>query len=178
MMMRSKIFTGMLVMALTFGMNVSAAELDYGSKAAEQDQTYTVEEMLQYAIEDERMAQAEYTAIIEAFDVTRPFTNILRAEYRHEALILDLYDVYGYEVPTFDGDNYTVVPDTLEEIYSIGVEAEIANIKMYNAFLEEDLDAEIAEVFEVLRDGSLKHLAAFENQNSGRSEGKGRRGRR
>lgn len=169
---------GALSLTIIMSSNLFATEVDFGSKAALEDPSFTVEEMLQYAIEDERMAQAEYEAIIEAFDVTRPFSNILKAEYKHEEALLELYEAYGYEVPTFDAHPYTVLPETLEEIYAIGVEAEIANIDMYKQFLEEDLEEDVATVFTALMEASVKHQAAFERGITGGNggTGKGNRG--
>ncbi|GKT28036.1 DUF2202 domain-containing protein, partial [Aduncisulcus paluster] len=99
-----------------------------GSSAASQKDTYTLEEMLEYALQDERIAQAEYDAIMKAFDVTRPFSNIKEAEITHENAVISLYEARDMLVPDFDGTEYVVLPDTLDEIYAIGVEAEINNI--------------------------------------------------
>ncbi len=171
-----------LVLLVVTGSNANAAESLIGSSAASEDEVYTVEEMLRYALEDERMAQAEYEAIMDVYDVTRPFSNIAQAEVRHEALVIDLYESRNIVVPEFDPSPYIVIPDTLVEIYSIGVEAEIKNIEMYESFLELDLDEDIRGTFEVLRDGSIKHLEAFERAldrtSASRTQNQGRRGRR
>ncbi len=149
-----------MVLALT-NVSVWAAEVSFGSKEALQDDAYTLEEMLQYALEDERMAQAEYAAIIEAFDVTRPFANILQAEGQHEAAILALYATKGIEVPDFDGSEHVTIPETLDETYAIGIQAELDNIAMYDAFLAQDLDDDVRLTFEVLQRASTFHLNAF-----------------
>jgi len=64
---------------------VMAEGKSLGAKAAAADENYTLEEMLTYAIQDEYLAKAEYAAIIDTFDVTRPYTNIIRAENNHIA---------------------------------------------------------------------------------------------
>jgi hypothetical protein len=136
----------------------------YGAKAAENDSEYTLEEMLQYGLEDERLALAEYEAIINAFNVTTPFTNIIKAEAKHEASILGLYETYNFEIPEFDATQHVLIPETLQETYDIGVQAEIDNIAMYNSFLEQDLDDTVRTIFINLRDASISHLATFEKQ--------------
>lgn len=134
----------------------------YGAKAAENETDYTLESMLQYALEDEKLALAEYKSIINTFDVTRPFTNIIVSEETHISLILELYDTYNMEIKDFDASEHLIIPTTLEETYEIGVQAEIDNIAMYNIFLEQELNDDVREVFISLRDGSLSHLSAFE----------------
>lgn len=156
-------------MAMILTTSAYANEADFGSTAAQSDDDYTLEEMLAYGLQDERMAQAEYEAIMEAFGVQAPFSNIAQAEISHEAAILNLYDIYGSEVPEFDATTHVIIPDTLEGIYAIGVTAEIANIAMYDLFLEEDLDDQVRAVFTALRDASVNHLAAFERGVSGGS---------
>jgi rubrerythrin len=138
----------------------------YGAKAAENDSEYTLEEMLQYSLEDERLALAEYEAIINTFDITTPFTNIIKAEAKHEASILGLYGTYNLEIPEFDATQHVIIPETLQETYEIGVQAEIDNIAMYNSFLEQVLDDTVRTVFENLRDASESHLATFEKHAS------------
>lgn len=152
-----------LVLVMLFGTLTYASENEVGSGAAAEQDVFTLEEMLQYALEDERMAQAEYKAIMEAFDVTRPFSNIEKAEVKHESAVIALYEARNLEVPTFDPQAYVVLPETLTETFAIGIQAEINNIEMYEKFLEQDLDDDVRLVFEALRDGSIKHLAAFEN---------------
>lgn len=182
--MNKKILVASILSLVLLSSSLVFAEGSVGAGAASEDDNYTVEEMLQYALEDERLAQAEYAAIMEAFDVTRPFSNIEKAEITHEAAVIGLYEARDLQVPDFDASAYTVLPDTLEEIYQIGIEAEINNIAMYEKFLEQDLDDDIRLVFEALRDGSIKHLQAFENAASrtGNASGYGRqssgRGRR
>lgn len=161
-----------IVMAL-FTTSIYASEELYGASAAEVDSAYTLEEMLAYGLQDERLAQAEYLAIMEAFDITRPFSNIYQAEITHEAALIGLYEAKGIEIPAFDPTSYTIIPDTLTEVYTIGIEAEIANIAMYEAFLLEPLDDDVSAVFEALKAASEKHLDAFirASEGSGSSQG-------
>lgn len=158
------IISSILVLTVVLGTSTYASENEVGAGAAAIQEEFTLEEMLQYALEDEQMAQAEYAAIMEAFDVTRPFSNIEKAEIKHEDAVIGLYEARDLDVPEFDGADYVVIPDTLAETYEIGVQAEINNIAMYEKFLEQDLDDDVRLVFEALRDGSINHLAAFERQ--------------
>jgi len=146
--------------------NVVEEDELFGASAAAEKDEFSLEEMLQYALQDERLALAEYELIVSEFNVTRPFTNIIKAEESHERAVLNLYDTYGFEIKEFDASEHLVIPDTLEEIYNIGVEAEIANIAMYDKFLSYELPLDVKTVFEALKKGSISHLEAFERQAS------------
>jgi hypothetical protein len=119
--------------------------------------------MLLYAIQDEYAARAEYEYILANFDVTKPFSNIIKAEETHITMLLPLFETYGIEVPTDTSSEHLIPPTDLGETFDIGVIAEILNIEMYNQFLEdEDLPDDVREVFVQLRDASMNHLEAFE----------------
>ena len=138
------------------------SEDDYGAKGAEARSEFTLEEMLAYAIEDEYLALAEYELIISELDVTRPFTNIIEAEKTHISYLEDIYAAYELVIPSVDPSEHTLLPASVNEAYIAGVEAEIANIAMYELFLEEELPDDIRSVFEALKKGSESHLLAFE----------------
>jgi hypothetical protein len=134
----------------------------FGAEGASEDSQYSLDEMLIYAIQDEYFARAEYELILSAFDVTRPFENIMKAEETHIALLLPLFEAYGITVPEDTSSEYLILPETLEEIYATGVQAEIANIGMYEVFLGEDLPDDIQSAFESLMAASESHLLAFQ----------------
>lgn len=134
----------------------------FGAEGASADDAYTLEEMLTYAIEDEYLARAEYELILSQFDVTRPFENIMKAEETHIALLEPLFETYGFDVPADLSGDHLIIPDDLETVFAIGVDAEIANIAMYEAFLEEDLPDEVRIAFESLMRASESHLVAFQ----------------
>lgn len=159
---KMKLMGLVLVLTLMFSSLSFASDTLAGASAAKMDSQYTLEEMLRYALEDEMLAQAEYEAIMEEFDVDRPFSNIYKAEISHENAIIALYEAKEIEVPSFDPSGYLYIPESLTEIYEIGVKAEIENIAMYDKFLEGDLDDDVRTVFEALRDASKNHLEAFE----------------
>lgn len=189
-MKKNKRFKGMVVALLMMtiissGFTFADTE-NIGAAAASVDSSYTLEDMLIYAIQDEYLARAEYEAIIEAFDVERPFSNIMKSEETHIALLTPLFEAYGYEMPTDTSGEYTHLPSTLAETFAIGVEAEINNIAMYEKFLSQDLPEDVRDVFERLMNASENHLKAFErgaarptassgNQRGGNSARFGRR---
>lgn len=145
--------------------NVSYAEnAVIGAQAALNDKSYTQEEMITYALQDEYLAKAEYEKIISTFNITRPFSNILRAEETHIDLIEPLLDEYDIEFTTPSVNNYVTAPTSLLEAYNAGIEAEKLNIQMYENFLKEDLDEDVKLVFERLLNASKNHLQAFERQ--------------
>lgn len=137
-------------------------EEGWGSVSALDREGLTIEEMLIYAIEDEFTARTEYEYIIENFDVTKPFTNIIEAEKSHIEMIIPFLLDYNLEVPFDDSRNHLIIPTNLEETFAAGVEAEILNISMYNMFLESQLPDDVVDLFTALRDASIKHLSAFE----------------
>jgi len=156
---------GLMVTGLTTGLTtVYAANTTTGAAGVVVDTKYSLEKMLTYAIEDEYLAQTEYDVIMDTFDVQKPYSNIIKAEATHISLLEPLLKEYDVAVPQKDWKSLVVVPKTLEESYAIGVDAEEKNIAMYEKFLKEDLPAEVKEVFEELKSGSEKHLAAFQRQ--------------
>ncbi|BCR35746.1 ferritin-like domain-containing protein [Mariniplasma anaerobium] len=141
-------------------------ELDddsYGSVSALDQTTFTIEEMLIYALQDEYAARAEYDYVLSTFDITRPFSNIIKSEETHISLLLPLFDTYNLSELEDTSDSHLISIGSVEEAFDIGVQAEILNIAMYNLFLEQDdLPDDVKEVFVKLRDASMNHLDAFE----------------
>lgn len=166
-----KIFTiallSLVVVTSSFSMADSSTT---GSASAKLDTSYSIEDMLTYAIQDEYLARSEYEAIMSKFSVTRPFSNIMRSEETHIDLLIPLFDAYNIDVPVDDSSEHLIIPSTLAETYEIGVEAEINNIAMYEKFLAEDLPDDIREVFEKLMNASENHLKAF-SRNADSSRG-------
>jgi hypothetical protein len=156
----------MKLVALTLSLLVlplfALAQDAAGSAAVSDGQTYTVEQMLTYALQDEYMAQAEYEALMQAFGANNPYANIIQAELTHEQLLLPLFETYGVAVPENTAAQNVAIPATLQEAYEIGVQAELSNIAMYQAFLAQgDVPEDVRLVFEELIAGSQSHLDAF-----------------
>jgi hypothetical protein len=136
----------------------------YGAKGALVDKDMSIVDMLMYAAQDEYLAKAEYSAIIEEFNVSRPYSNIMQSEETHLNALRDIYETYKIEFPTDTSKEQLVVPTSLLEAAKVGVQAEIDNIAMYEYFLSHDLPEDIESVFNALMKGSINHLKAFQTQ--------------
>lgn len=159
--MKSK-FIGILMILMLSSLTFAS----YGHTGAEKDNNVTVQEMIKYAIEDEIFAKTEYEKIMKTFNIDRPFSNIKRAEETHMEMLKPLIEKYNVNYEKLE-EKDLVIPETLKETFEIGVQAEIDNIAMYEKFLkDENLPADVREVFTYLRDGSKNHLRAFERQLS------------
>lgn len=151
-----------LTLALAMLPVLALADGAFGSAAVNEGRTYTLEDMLTYALQDEYMAKTEYEAIQAAFGVNNPYANIMRAEMTHQELLLPLFETYGFPVPADTSADHVVIPATLPESYQLGVEAEIANIAMYQAFLKQDnVPQDVRSAFDDLIRASQSHLEAF-----------------
>ena len=180
--MKNVKWTKLMALSLALLMPLIAlGETPFGAAALSEGKTYTVEEMLTYAIQDEYLAQAEYKVIMEAFGEQRPFANIMKAEGVHVQRLLPLFTAHGVTVPEDTALEHTVKPESLAAAYEAGVTAEVHNIAMYKTFLKQgNLPDDIRAVFEALMRASGNHLRAFEQNvnklgmgNQNRAAGKG-----
>ena len=175
---RNGIVGGTLAVLLFSGTGVMASEDEelYGAAAVSEGETYIIEEMLVYAIQDEYMAEASYLAIMDAYGTVKPFTNIAKAEGTHISLLLPLFETYGLEVPENEAVEHIELPASLVESFEEGVAGEIKNIAIYEQFLQnEELPDDVRSVFERLMAASENHLAAFERGVTGNPDGAGRK---
>ncbi len=171
--MTKKILKRLAVLAVTFIMglgSVFANDSDYGALGSFEKESYTLEEMLVYSIEDEYLARTEYEKIMDIFGEQRPFSNIIKAEECHIGLLKPLFEEHELDIPSDNSHEHVVVPESLTEAYEAGVQAEINNIKMYEIFIEQDIPDDVKEVFELLKNASENHLQAFQ-RNLDRSQG-------
>jgi rubrerythrin len=121
------------------------------------------------ALADERRARATYKAGIDKFDNPRPFSNVVKAEARHESFLLELFAKYGFEVPEnqFSGKSMDVL-STVAENCANAVDGEKANIAMYDRLLTTVSESDVKERFLYLRSASKdNHLPAFERCSQG-----------
>lgn len=149
--------------------SAASQELYGASGAAAAASSWTVEQMLRYAVEDEYLARAEYVAVMRKFGTARPFSNIKEAEDQHVAWLAELYSARGLPLPADGAASIVPVPASLQEAYRIGEKAEIDNIAMYESFLRSVQLAgaenkDVKAVFERLKRASENHLRAFRNQ--------------
>ena len=105
----------------------------------------------------------------------RPFTNIVHAEVRHADHLLLLFERYGIDVPEDAWAAKSIeVPASRAEACTRAIETEIANIALYDTFLEFVEPADVRDVFTRLRDASRdRHLPAFERCAAGGGGGRG-----
>lgn len=54
---------------------------------------------VQAALQNERHAEAFYSAVMAKFGKVPPFSNIINAERQHEAMLIDLNQTYGIAAP-------------------------------------------------------------------------------
>lgn len=165
-----RLFYSILVLCLGSFIAVKAATADYGAQSAAliPDSELTVAKMLTLAVEDEYLAKGEYLKIMEKFGIQRPFSNIIKAEERHIDWLKPLFAKYGVTLPPDRGVEMAKTPKSLDQAYQLGVQAEIANIQMYQRFLKQALPDDVKAVFQHLLKGSENHLAAFKRAQSRR----------
>lgn len=167
--MKKAIFAVTVCIAMLAGACTSESDIqqsavvagDYGAGAALMDEDLTLEEMLNYALQDEYLARQRYQLVTDTLGEFVPFTNIVRAERQHIMALIPLFQEYGFTVPADKSEAYAVASETLLEAGKAGEQAEIDNIAMYERFMEEDIPVEVYDVFANLRDASLNHLEAF-----------------
>lgn len=124
-----------------------------------------LEAILYAALQDEYHAESVYQGVLADFGQVTPFSNIINAEVRHSAAIGQLYTNRGWTAPAsiWTVDN---VPrfSSVAEACSVGVDAEIANVEVYDELMEDvTLPSDVVQVFNANRAASLeRHLPAFQ----------------
>lgn len=124
---------------------------------------------LDTAIDDERHARAFYAAVMAEHGDRRPFTNIIRAESRHEAALLAQYGRLGVPVPADRWANHAFdVPASFAEACDASVVAEVRNADLYDELIASVDDEQVIAVFRNLQAASReRHLPAFRRHGSG-----------
>lgn len=169
-----KTINTLVILTLMLGLMMPAAGLAenaYGAAAVKEGETYTLEQMLTYAIQDEYLAQADYQAFVKAFGANTAFANFERAETVHIARLTQLFEARGLPLPENTAADMVQVPATLQLAYQEEVGLEARNIAMYEQFLQQnDLPEDVKLAFTALRNASQNHLAAAQ-RNVARGEG-------
>ncbi len=115
--------------------------------------------LIERALADERRAEATYQAIGGA---VLPFAQIERAERRHAAALEMLLSSHGATVPEASAPGPMGAAPSLSEACAMGVEAEKANIALYDELLAAELPADVSCVFKHLQAASReRHIPAF-----------------
>lgn len=123
-----------------------------------------VKDALDEAINDEYKAEATYQKVIDSFGEVRPFIMIKRAETQHINSLKAIYEKYGLTIPENNLAEQVPTFDSISEACQAGVDAEIANIAIYDNLFDTVKNYEdITLVFNQLRNASQNnHLPAFE----------------
>ncbi len=118
---------------------------------------------LDTAIDDEYFAEAMYLRVLADFGNVLPFFNIVVAEQRHSASLRGVYERRGLVSPPSRWDLGTVPSfASVPAACAAAVEAEVANIAMYDRLLALDLPADLRTVLASNRAASVnKHQPAF-----------------
>lgn len=134
------------------------------------------EQVLRYMAEEEKLAHDVYVALGAQYEA-RQFDNIARAETQHLDAVRVLLDRYSLDDPTVGAEAGQFTNDTLQGMYDDLVAAgstSLADAAQVGATIEEtdigDLSdaidgataADVVQVLTSLRDGSERHLAAFQ----------------
>jgi rubrerythrin len=128
-----------------------------------------IKEALDRAIDDERRAIAFYTAVIAKHGERPPFSNIISAERRHEAALIEQHRRLGLEVPRDRwAEHKFEVEKTFAELCDASVVAAVRNGRIYDELIAACEDPVVRQVFEQLRRASLeRHLRTFRRHGSG-----------
>ena len=137
-----------------------------------EDAGNSIQNALDRAIDDERHAIAFYTAVMAKHGERRPFSNIINAERRHEAALLQQYERLELEVPDNRWTDHAFeVQDSFVEVCDASAVAEVRNGQIYDTLIAECEDPAVRQVFERLRWASVeRHLPAFRRHGSGWGE--------
>lgn len=150
---------------------------------AKESLTDPVRAALLAALDDEYKAEATYRAVLDRHGDVRPFSNIIRAEQHHQAMVKAEMDKRSWSYGPNPYIGKIKAPATLAEACKAGVQAEIENIALYDKLLPTIKDAAARDVLVRLQWASREnHLPAFERcggrggaQGRGPGGGKGRR---
>ena len=115
--------------------------------------------------EGEYAAYATYDAILDEYGNVNPYANIMAAEAKHIDALKQILDQYEVAYPTENPYLGMIeAPESLAVAAQAGVDAEIANVALYNEQLEAVEDyPDIVAVFVNLQAASQEqHLPAFE----------------
>ena len=132
---------------------------------------------LEVALQDEYKSRATYNRVLADFGEVRPFSNIVKAEGRHVAMLSQLYTRYGVPVPADTWAARVPAFDSLLAAAQASVQGEIDNGSLYDGLLTDVTNPELRSVFEALQYATMEHhLPAFQrfvDRASGGLNGRG-----
>ena len=134
--------------------------------------TEVVREVLTEALcgpDGEYAAHATYQSIMDKFGGKLPYANIIKAESRHIGALQRQFEKYGLAIPKDTRAGHVQAPASLAEAAQLGIEAEKANVAMYDRLLARvagypDLARVLGNLQRASRD---HHLPAFQAAAAG-----------
>jgi hypothetical protein len=119
---------------------------------------------LKLALDDEYHALAVYQSVIETFGPVEPFVEIAQSEQRHITAIMNHFDKHDIPVPENTWLDNVPTFDSIQSACQTAVEAEIANVDLYNQLLSMTDDPGLIQVFTNLSRASQdNHLPQFQS---------------
>lgn len=117
---------------------------------------------LDAAYSDELVAYTRYKSAINQFGSIRPFSNLLKAEERHLAILGQQYRQWGWTVPIGE-----VLPlrtfSHIQNACDVSLAEEKKNVALYDRLLPEVTDISLREAFLYLRYASSeRHIPALQ----------------
>ncbi len=123
-------------------------------------ETTELKSMLDVLYQDEYNTRSTYEEIIDEFGSNLLYANLIQAESRHMNALERVYVRYNIQIPSLSARTPNL-PSDLMDTYTLGKEAEEANIALYERYLDEDLPDDVRFTFERLMNASIQHLNAF-----------------
>ena len=120
-------------------------------------ETTELKSMLDILYQDEYNTKSTYEEIIDEFGPNILYNNLIQAEAQHMNALERIYARYDIQFPDVNARTPNL-PDNLLDTYTLGKEAEEANIALYDKYLDEDLPEDIRFTFERLMNASYHHL--------------------
>ena len=124
-------------------------------------------ERLMYGQQEERLARDVYLTLFQQYGL-QVFSNIARSENHHVDLIGNLLRKYNIEQTEGYGKLQSTYDkliqkgsQSLQDAIEVGIAIEILDIKDLDKTLSETDNQDIKAVYGTLRQGSIRHLAAF-----------------
>lgn len=121
-------------------------------------------EALHLALDDEYHALAVYQQVIADFGEVTPFVEIVQSESRHIDALLKQFEKHGLIPPENSWSGNIPSFESMQAACQAGVEAELANVALYEQLFSMTDDAGLIQVFTNLSRASQEsHLPEFQS---------------
>jgi len=119
---------------------------------------------LELALDDEYHALAVYQSVIADFGEVEPFVEIAQSEQHHIDALLNQFDKHGLAIPENPWLGNIPGFESVQAACQVGVEAEIANVTLYEQLFSMTDDPTLIQVFTNLSRASQEsHLPEFQS---------------